>query len=197
MCLALKRAIAFRFWPHHRFQPTPAVRRFVSFMLPLFTALMSHSRTQIWFLERCGHPNACLYHRLRSEHIARPYYGPHGTIPSISYSEVTNQPAGFFRGKWVFVGARPKTLYAFEDPEEFRTPHSRWGGGTSPGVEIMATQFLNLQRGIGSRAWPDGRNCACCQAAGWSLALGWALRSRGWPSRSRCSARRASLSPRG
>ena len=74
------------------------------------------------------------------------FYGPQGTIPSVSYCDVTNQPPGYFRDKTVFVGARPKTLYAFAQADEFRTPHSRWGGAAFPGVEILATEYLNLVR---------------------------------------------------
>jgi len=74
------------------------------------------------------------------------YYGLQGTIPSISYSDVSNQPDGFFRNKVVFIGARPKALYAFGETEAFRTPCSRWGGALFPGVEILATGYLNLER---------------------------------------------------
>jgi len=74
------------------------------------------------------------------------FYGPQGTIPSVSYCDVTNQPPGYFRDKAVVVGARPKTLYAFAQADEFRTPHGRWGGAAFPGVEILATEYLNLVR---------------------------------------------------
>lgn len=81
-----------------------------------------------------------------SENLWLNYYGPQGTIPSISYCDASNQPPGFFRGKVVFIGARPKALYAFGETEAFRTPYSRWGGAMFPGVEILATGYLNLER---------------------------------------------------
>jgi CHASE2 domain-containing sensor protein len=74
------------------------------------------------------------------------YYGPQGTIKSVSYCEVTNQLPGYFRDKAVFVGARPKALYAFQESEDFRVPYSKWGGSGFPGVDLAATSFLNLQR---------------------------------------------------
>src|SRR5205823_3352700 len=74
------------------------------------------------------------------------YYGVPETIPGLSYCEVTNQTDGFFRDKSVFVGGHPKTPYLFDETDEFRTPFTRWTGKYSPGVEIMATAFLNLQR---------------------------------------------------
>jgi CHASE2 domain-containing sensor protein len=75
------------------------------------------------------------------------YYGAQGTIRSVSYCEVTNQPAGFFRDRIVFVGGRPSTPHLFDQAEEFQTPLTRWGDAYSPGVEILTTAFLNLYRG--------------------------------------------------
>ena len=72
------------------------------------------------------------------------YYGPALTLPRVSYCEVTNFPAGYFRGKSVFVGARPKTLKAMEEADTFPTPHFRWKDNLFPGVEIGATAYLNL-----------------------------------------------------
>lgn len=72
------------------------------------------------------------------------YYGPAMTLPRVSYCEVTNFPPGYFRGKSVFVGARPKTLKAMEEADVFPTPHFRWKDNLFPGVEIGATAYLNL-----------------------------------------------------
>ena len=79
------------------------------------------------------------------------FYGRALALPFLSYREVTNQPAGFFRDKYVFVGARPKTLKAQDEADEFRTPHTWWTGEFSPGVEVTATAFLNLVRQDGLR----------------------------------------------
>lgn len=85
------------------------------------------------------------------------FYGPPATVPNVSYYRVfaTNQhdllPAGFFRDKVVFVGARMSTKAAGDRKDEFPTPHSRWVDPGAkqfmPGVEIQATAFLNLLRG--------------------------------------------------
>ena len=50
--------------------------------------------------------------------------------------DVTNQIPGFFRYKVVFIGGRARS-----DPH--RTPYSRLDGRDFPGVEIMATGYLN------------------------------------------------------
>lgn len=85
------------------------------------------------------------------------FYGPAGTLNRFSYCDVTNQPPGFFRGKYVFIGHRPKTLKAFEEADAFPTPYTRWPDGELfPGVEIGATAFLNFLRDDGLVAL-DGR----------------------------------------
>jgi len=82
------------------------------------------------------------------------YYGPALFLRSISYSEVTNQPPGFFRDKCVFIGALPKTLKAREEADVFPTPHWRWRDSLFPGVEVTATAFLNFLRDDGFQEWP-------------------------------------------
>jgi CHASE2 domain-containing sensor protein len=77
------------------------------------------------------------------------YYGPALTLPFISYCDVVAMPSGHFRDKFVFVGARPKTLRAQDEADQFRTPHTRWTDTPAPGVEITATAFLNLLRSDG------------------------------------------------
>jgi CHASE2 domain-containing sensor protein len=80
------------------------------------------------------------------------YYGPGGTIPHLSYSQVL-RPSGVFpeviSGKVVFVGKAPWiTSQGDQNHDElFSTPLSRWEGHLSPGVEVHATAFLNLVRG--------------------------------------------------
>ena len=65
------------------------------------------------------------------------YYGQKGTIRSLSYHMAFDQAPGYFRGKVVFIGALDKV-------DEFPTPYTRWDGQSTPGVEILATMFLNL-----------------------------------------------------
>ena len=84
------------------------------------------------------------------------YYGPpprektpEGTIPGVSFHRALEVngfcPAGFFSNKVVFVGAKLRTVFSGERKDELRSPY------TSklefiPGVEVQATQFLNLLR---------------------------------------------------
>ena len=56
------------------------------------------------------------------------YYGAFETIPRVSFADATNQPAGFFKDKCVFIGSQPTPGYALAEIDEFRTPYSRWGG---------------------------------------------------------------------
>ncbi len=72
------------------------------------------------------------------------YYGPANTIPNLSYAAYTNQPHAFFRDKYVFVGGRLATPDLALPIDMYSTPYSRWRGNLFPGVEIMATAFLNL-----------------------------------------------------
>jgi len=84
----------------------------------------------------------------------RNYYGPATTIPNASFyrAVLTNTPdflpVGYFSNKVVFVGARLKTQFSGERKDEFPTPYSRWSREKfMPGVELQATDFLNLLRG--------------------------------------------------
>ena len=75
------------------------------------------------------------------------YYGPGGTLARIGYSQATNQPPEFYRGKTVFIGGRPKTGFVAEEVDEFLTPWRRHGQPQISGLELTATEFLNLSRG--------------------------------------------------
>ena len=75
------------------------------------------------------------------------YYGPGGTLARISYSQATNTPSGFYAGKTVFIGGRPKTRFVAEEVDEFLTPWRRHGQPQISGLELTATEFLNLSRG--------------------------------------------------
>ncbi len=74
------------------------------------------------------------------------YYGPNGTIESLSYYHTLNMAPGSFRDKIVFIGGKPFTDFTGSAKDEFPTPFTRWGGQLTPGVEIHATMFLNLVR---------------------------------------------------
>lgn len=73
------------------------------------------------------------------------YYRERGAWTTISYDRVSEQAPNFFRNKIVFIGSKPKTPLPDDEPEdEFRTPYTRWTGRSAGGVEILATEFLNL-----------------------------------------------------
>ncbi len=89
------------------------------------------------------------------------YYGPPFTLPHVGFSDAL-QPErvgdSFFRDKIVFVGARPVAGLFSERRDEFRTPFRPWRESETngslwrerdlfmPGVEVHATQMLNLLR---------------------------------------------------
>jgi len=75
------------------------------------------------------------------------YYGRDGTITTLSYDTALAKPNGYFRGKIVFIGGKPRIVRQGESNDLFRTPHTRRTGELTQGVEIMATLFLNLMRG--------------------------------------------------
>lgn len=82
------------------------------------------------------------------------YYGPPLTIPHVGYAEAlaTNgTPEDFFRDKIVFIGARPLTEFFRGRQDEFRSPFHSWDNKElfHPGVEVHATEMLNLLRGDG------------------------------------------------
>jgi adenylate cyclase len=77
------------------------------------------------------------------------YYGPPGTIPAVSIYRALEAndycPLGFFSNKVVFIGGNVKTFFSGERKDEYRTPYT-FKGEFVPGVEVQATQFLNLLR---------------------------------------------------
>jgi CHASE2 domain-containing sensor protein len=78
------------------------------------------------------------------------YFGPPGWIPRVSYHRLfdTNDSSFLhtaFSNKVVFVGAGYTVGFtAGKGTDEFRSPYTRWTGRMSPGVEIVATAYLNL-----------------------------------------------------
>ncbi len=77
------------------------------------------------------------------------YYGPPGSIPFHSYYEVLSNEvsAAEISNKVVFVGAKYSVGWTGgKGTDDFRTPFTRAAGLKSPGVEVVATTYLNLLR---------------------------------------------------
>src|SRR5688572_6302219 len=78
------------------------------------------------------------------------YFGPPGWIPRVSYHRVFDTNAGSLlhtsvSNKVAFVGAGYTVGFtAGKGTDEFRTPYTRWTGRLSPGVEVVATTYLNM-----------------------------------------------------
>jgi adenylate cyclase len=75
------------------------------------------------------------------------YLGPSGTLTTISFHQALYEngvPPNFFRDKIVLIG----TNFAIGGPgirrDQFANPYSRWGLLFSPGLEVHATELLNL-----------------------------------------------------
>ena len=90
------------------------------------------------------------------------YYGPPLTIPHIGYSQALDAGGvndDFFRNKIVFVGARPLVELFNERKDEFRNPFHSWQYKNyfMPGVEVHATEMLNLIRNDGLQRAAPGR----------------------------------------
>jgi two-component system cell cycle sensor histidine kinase/response regulator CckA len=80
------------------------------------------------------------------------YYGRPFSIPHRGFSQVLNpgeMDESELRDKIVFVGARPIAGLFKERRDEFRSPFSFWDEKDlfMPGVEVHATEMLNLVRG--------------------------------------------------
>jgi adenylate cyclase len=74
------------------------------------------------------------------------YYGPPLTLPSLSFFQALEAPTGYFSNKAVFVGAMLTTYFSGQRKDEYFSPFTR-GTQFMPGVDIQATQYLNLVRG--------------------------------------------------
>jgi CHASE2 domain-containing sensor protein len=78
------------------------------------------------------------------------YYGPPGSFASVSFYEALQDdgvPPGFFKDKVVFIGGRPSAGSLIASRDAFANPYSRWGGLFFNGVEVHATEFVNLMHG--------------------------------------------------
>src|SRR6185295_7304968 len=76
------------------------------------------------------------------------YYGPPGTIRHFSYYQAlaTNEiPTEAISNQVVFVGGLYDVGFSGgSKSDDFRTPYTRNKGRLTPGVEIVATSYLNL-----------------------------------------------------
>jgi adenylate cyclase len=108
------------------------------------------------------------------------YYGPPATIPSVSFAKALSPdetPEAVFRDKVVFVGARVFTKTAGERKDEYSHPWRLVRQERTfrflPGVEVHATQFLNLLRGDWLSRLPQSTEVwwlvLCGAAAGFGL----------------------------
>ncbi len=75
------------------------------------------------------------------------YYGQRGPWTRLSYHFAEKQATNYFHDKIVFIGSSPETSLPGDEEDEFRTPYTRWTGEAVGGVEILATEFLNLVNG--------------------------------------------------
>lgn len=112
------------------------------------------------------------------------YYGPAGTIPYRSYYLATNQPAGSFKDKVVFIGGKPSLLYLGETADVRPTPFTPWDGQKMAGVEVVATMFLNLVHHHWLRRLPAWGEFGLLLIAGFLFGGGLSrvqpLRAAGW-----------------
>jgi adenylate cyclase len=113
------------------------------------------TNSEAWVTAVLLQPSFIESNNLKTHSFWLNYYAPEIAMPSVSfYKAIANHdpgvPAGYFRNKVVFVGARIQTHLATERKDEYSTPFSyiqdnayKWMSG----VTIHATAFLNLIRG--------------------------------------------------
>jgi CHASE2 domain-containing sensor protein len=102
------------------------------------------------------------------------YFGPSQTLTTVSFHQAlydNGVPPDFFRDKIVFIG----TNFAIGGPgvrrDQFANPYSRWGLLFSPGLELHATEFLNLTRGNWLRRFSPPVEIICLFFCGLSLGV--------------------------
>jgi PAS domain S-box-containing protein len=121
------------------------------------------------------------------------YYGGPLTIPHVNFSAALDPTAvadEFFRGKIIFIGARPMAGTIRERKDEFRSPLASWGDEEQlfmPAVEVHATEMVNLVREDSLRRFPPlvealtlllcamvlvGGGLLLRPSLGWGLAMG-------------------------
>jgi len=133
-----------------------------------FPAPLSGFPSLPWAAAQLVHPAAAKFPKEQppQEQWLR-YYGPHGAWERLSYQFASNQPPDFFRDKIVFLGNAPPPDEASTNQDAFRTPY----GNTVGGMEILATEFLNLMNGDWLRRPPAWVEFLILVAAG--MLLGW------------------------
>jgi adenylate cyclase len=102
------------------------------------------------------------------------YYGPPGSFASVSFYQALQADGvapGFFKDRVVFIGGRPVVGALSASREEFANPYSRWGRLFFNGVEIHATEFLNLIRGDWLTRMPSGIELSLLLAIGLVVAF--------------------------
>ena len=82
------------------------------------------------------------------------YYTAGTAWTSLSYAYALTQPKGFYSDQIVFVGTAPKTSIPDGADDKFLPASARWTGEATGGVEILATEFLNLMNGDSLRRTP-------------------------------------------
>ena len=76
------------------------------------------------------------------------YYSRDGAWDTISYCDALKQKTNYFHNKIVFIGNKPHSPIPTEAEEDkVCTPYTSWTGEAVGGVEILATEFLNLMNG--------------------------------------------------
>ena len=78
------------------------------------------------------------------------YYGQHGCWATLNYKQATTQAAGYFKDKVVFIGNKPEDPNpAKPEDDKYNTPYTRSADPEEAvgGMEILATEFLNLLNG--------------------------------------------------
>jgi class 3 adenylate cyclase/CHASE2 domain-containing sensor protein len=76
------------------------------------------------------------------------YYGSSGGWEVLSYHVALSNTPGYFSNKIVFIGNKPgKSDPTFPEDDKFCTPYTPRTKEAVGGVEIMATEFLNLMNG--------------------------------------------------
>jgi CHASE2 domain-containing sensor protein len=104
------------------------------------------------------------------------YYGFEKTWVSFSYHLALQQNPGYFRGKIVFIGNKPRTPLFDSEEDEFQAPMSETVGG----VEILVTEFLNLMNHDWLRRMPDPVEALLLIFSGTVLGLSLCAWQRRW-----------------
>jgi CHASE2 domain-containing sensor protein len=86
------------------------------------------------------------------------YYGPKGTLPAISFHKVLDGETAlgaFISNRVIFVGSAVQAGFTGKRQDQFLTPFSDSQEPVWPGVDLHATEFLNLLRNDALRRMPS------------------------------------------